>query len=307
MTPASAASGQSPLVTIITATYNSSYTLRCTLKSIQAQSFNNFEALVIGDHCTDDSASAVSELQDPRFRWINLPHRIGTQSGPNNEGLRQARGEYIAYLGHDDLWFPWHLASLVATLESTHADFVHAGIFYIYPKSRIELVGSSIAQRTYAQRLVPPSSWLHRRSIVERSGYWPLPEGQIDGVDFLFQQQAARAGVTFTGTGGFSVLKFPSISWSPYNRSEGLPEPQCLERMQKDAPRLHHDLLCDFASLAAAERDDMPLRTTLRHLSQSLFYWFKDTGARDHWLLKPLFILRMKRLRKAYARRRGLS
>ena len=93
-----------PLVTVIIATYNWSSVLPFAVGSALGQTFRNLEVLVVGDGCTDDSEAVVTAIDDPRLRWINLPENTGHQSGPNNEGLRQARGQLIAYLGHDDLW-----------------------------------------------------------------------------------------------------------------------------------------------------------------------------------------------------------
>lgn len=101
-------------VTVITAAFNCSRTLKCALASLRDQSFADFEALIVGDCCTDDSECIVRGFGDERFHWVNLPNHAGTQSAANNEGLRRARGEYIAYLGQDDLWLPWHLATLVS-------------------------------------------------------------------------------------------------------------------------------------------------------------------------------------------------
>ncbi len=101
-----------PLVTVIIATYNWSSVLRHAVRSVLWQTYENFELLVIGDGCTDDSEEVVASFGDPRVRWINLPENVGSQSGPNNRGLELARGEYIAYQGHDDVWHPKHLATL---------------------------------------------------------------------------------------------------------------------------------------------------------------------------------------------------
>jgi len=85
-----------PLLTIIIPTYNWSTVLPYSIGSALRQTFSNFEVLVVGDGCTDDSESVVRTHGDKRVRWINLPANTGHQSAPNNEGLRQALGEYIA-------------------------------------------------------------------------------------------------------------------------------------------------------------------------------------------------------------------
>src|SRR5580698_4528947 len=107
-----------PRVTVIIPTYNYAEVLPYSIGSVLRQTFTDFELLVIGDHCTDASESVVSAVADERVRWINLKSNVGHQSGPNNEGLNQARGELIAYLGHDDLWLPHHLELLLKTIDS---------------------------------------------------------------------------------------------------------------------------------------------------------------------------------------------
>ena len=73
---------------------------------------------MVGDACTDDSEEVVRSFADPRVRWENLEENSGSQSGPNNRGLALARGELIAYQGHDDVWHPYHLATLVHAMAT---------------------------------------------------------------------------------------------------------------------------------------------------------------------------------------------
>lgn len=94
--PLPAASSGTPRVTVIIPTYNWSSALPYSIGSVLRQGFGDFELLVIGDGCTDDSAAVVGGIGDPRVRWINLPVNAGHQSAPNNEGIRQARGDVIA-------------------------------------------------------------------------------------------------------------------------------------------------------------------------------------------------------------------
>src|SRR4029077_9032935 len=146
-----------PRVSIIVPTYNSSRTLRLALRSIINQTFADFEVQVVGDGCTDDSERVVKSLADPRLQWTNLERNYGSQCWPNNEGLRRAAGEYVAYLGHDDLWFPWHLASVVEVAESTKAHFVYATVVQILRNGGCLLRG--VIANGYGSDFCPPSGW----------------------------------------------------------------------------------------------------------------------------------------------------
>ena len=85
-----------PRVTVITATYNWATVLPYSIASVLDQTFTDFELLVVGDGCTDESAQVVSAIADPRVHWCNLPGNVGHQYAPNNEGIRRANGEVIA-------------------------------------------------------------------------------------------------------------------------------------------------------------------------------------------------------------------
>ena len=89
-----------PKVSIVIATYNMSSVLPYSVGSALGQSFADFELIVVGDGCTDDSAEVVRAIGDERLRWINLPANSGHQSTPNNKGIEAARGELIAYDEH---------------------------------------------------------------------------------------------------------------------------------------------------------------------------------------------------------------
>src|SRR6476620_11776699 len=113
--------GSSPEVSVVIAAYNRSDTLRLTIESVLAQTFADFDVWVIGDACTDDSGQVVQSFGDQRLHWENLEKNTGTQSGPNNRGIQRSSGRWIAYLGHDDLWFPWHLETLLGTAARDNA------------------------------------------------------------------------------------------------------------------------------------------------------------------------------------------
>jgi hypothetical protein len=67
----------------------------------------------------DDSAQVIKQKFGRSVRWIGLPEHSASQSAPNNAGIEAARGNHIAYLGHDDIWSPHHLAMLTAVFENS--------------------------------------------------------------------------------------------------------------------------------------------------------------------------------------------
>jgi len=195
-------------VTVLLPTYNWSSVLRYAIASVLRQTFTDFELLVIGDGCTDDSEAVTAEAGDPRVRWINLPANSGHQSGPNNEGLRHARGEFIAYHGHDDLWLPHHLGVMVSALQTTGADLAHSLCLMVPAEG--ENGWLLIPQRelgTYA----PPLCVVHRRSLTERIGGWrPYRELGTIPPDVELWRRAAASGAKLTFVPRLKGIKFPA-------------------------------------------------------------------------------------------------
>lgn len=110
-----------PLVSIVIPTYNRSKILvERTLPSVFSQTYQNFEIIIVGDRCTDDTEERLTRLNDSRIRFYNLPQRGPYPEGrrdlwfvagvpPANRGMEEARGEWIAHLDDDDVWKPYHL------------------------------------------------------------------------------------------------------------------------------------------------------------------------------------------------------
>ena len=161
-----------PLVSIVTATYNRSNILGFTIESVRRGSFQDWELLVVGDACTDDTARVVEGLGDRRIRFMNLSRNCGDQSGPNNAGARHARGRYVAFLNHDDLWTPDHLETALAEIRRTGADMVFTQVLAIQPDGTPALLGVMPDGRYTPVDFVPASSWFFRRDLVDRIGPW---------------------------------------------------------------------------------------------------------------------------------------
>ena len=109
-------------VSVVVPLFNKERWVRRALDSIAAQTFGDFEVIVVDDGSTDKSAAVVAEYADPRFRLIRQ-----TNAGPGaarNRGLREAVAEYVAFLDADDEWLPDYLAFAVQHLETNEVDAV---------------------------------------------------------------------------------------------------------------------------------------------------------------------------------------
>lgn len=155
---------------VLCPTYNRSVHILPTLRSVLAQTVDDWELLVLSDGSNDDTVAVASALAktEPRIQVYPL-NRCGHPSGPRNEGLRRARGDYIAYLDHDDIWRPDHLAWR-RTLFAAGADLAAMGY---------EAVD-------------------HSGTVTRRSGWWDLcwhPELQT--LDPLFEPSRVAHRVAY--------------------------------------------------------------------------------------------------------------
>lgn len=165
---------QLPEISIIMATFNRSNIVGYSIGTVLSQTFQNWELLVIGDCCTDETEKVVSQFKDERIRFINLPTNFGEQSGPNNEGLKMARGKYLAFLNQDDLWFDNHLQTSLECLKNLNADLVFAGGIVDHGEERFDVIGLFPAKTGYHPdySFVPASNWLFKRELLDEIGYW---------------------------------------------------------------------------------------------------------------------------------------
>lgn len=202
------ANAEAPRVTVIIPTYNWSSVLPYSIGSVLRQSFTDFEVLVVGDGCTDDSEQVVSSIADSRVRWINRAVNSGHQSAANNEGLRQARGSIIAYLGHDDLWLPHHLEVMVGAIDAG-TDVAHSIVHMIDAEGNILRPARGLL-RFEPGRSLPPSGVVHRRIATERVGGWRDYRGLAVDPETDLWERMHLAGFAFQCVPRLTAVKFPA-------------------------------------------------------------------------------------------------
>ena len=105
------------LVSIITPSYNTADYISDTIKSVQAQTYTNWEMIIVDDCSTDNTDEVVKPfLTDRRIKYLKNKENSGAAVS-RNWALREAKGKWIAFLDSDDLWLPDKLQKQVAFME----------------------------------------------------------------------------------------------------------------------------------------------------------------------------------------------
>lgn len=111
-----------PLVSVVMPAYNAAATITESIRSLQAQTLQDWVLFVVDDGSTDSTCQIVTELasNDPRIHLLVQPQNAGPAAA-RNRGIHSAKGKYVAFLDSDDLWRPEKLAVQVKAMQSSDA------------------------------------------------------------------------------------------------------------------------------------------------------------------------------------------
>ncbi|MGD2174661.1 MAG: glycosyltransferase [Candidatus Brocadiaceae bacterium] len=169
-----------PKVTVLTATYNRPRYLPAAIRSVVAQDMPDWEMLVINDGGVD-VAGVVEEFGDERIRYFDRPENRG-KAACLNFGLERARGEYVAYLDDDDLWYPYHLHALAEVLDRepdtgvAYSDLYKVVVLVTADRRRVPLEKRVDVCRDYNRMFMfhfnhtLHVSLMHRKELLTRAG-----------------------------------------------------------------------------------------------------------------------------------------
>ncbi|SFV54977.1 Putative N-acetylgalactosaminyl-diphosphoundecaprenol glucuronosyltransferase [hydrothermal vent metagenome] len=113
---------QDRLVSIITPSYRSQKFIAQTIESVLAQSYQEWEMIIVDDCSPDNANEIISSYiqQDPRIKLIKLEKNSGAAAA-RNEAIKEAKGRYIAFLDADDLWMEDKLKKQIAFMQKKGA------------------------------------------------------------------------------------------------------------------------------------------------------------------------------------------
>lgn len=190
----------SPRVSVIIAAYNAGPYIGEALASTLAQTFADFEIILVDDGSTDDTLARAGGFDDPRLRVHRNPANLGI-AGASNTALALAGGEYVAIMDADDVMMPERLARQVAFLDANPGIAVCG--------SELEMFGGEVGRTNppagdsdikanfvdAAGNIANPSAMFRRDFVMTHGLRWNTT--YATAADFAFWIDCMRAGAVF--------------------------------------------------------------------------------------------------------------
>lgn len=189
------------MVSVIIPSYNASLFIRQTIESVLAQSMPDIEIVIVDDGSIDDTIKIIQGLaaKDSRIRYIIQEH--GGVSNARNKGIMESRGEYIAFLDHDDLWLPQKLEKQLALFaRDSQLGLVFSKEAIIDQNGAIKgfTGGTGRPQRGYVFKdlfrgyFIPISTVLMKRGVFDQLDEWFLESMEMAEEVDLFLRVAYK-------------------------------------------------------------------------------------------------------------------
>jgi len=180
----------SPAVSIVMPTWNRGWLIGAAIRSVRAQTFSDWELIVVDDGSSDDTAGIVAAFDDARIRYVTQTH--AGQCRARNHGLSLARGPLIAYLDSDNIWYPgWLAAAVVAFAAKPKVDCLYGAMvtdahfggehILFRPFDRERLLGGNYIGMT---------TFMHRRELIDRYGAFDEELGSLEDWDLILRYTA---------------------------------------------------------------------------------------------------------------------
>lgn len=179
------------LVSIIIPAYDVEKFIRECLQSVQRQTYGNWQAIVVDDGSTDNTAEVIQSIvqQDQRFQFIRQSN--GGVSQARNTGLRAASGAYVAFLDGDDMWEPDFLSELITACQSNEVDMAYCGYTHLYTGGLRRKFSYPYANGQILLDVIQGKTQIHigallvKKNIISQFGLW-FTEGCRVGQDQEF-------------------------------------------------------------------------------------------------------------------------
>jgi teichuronic acid biosynthesis glycosyltransferase TuaG len=192
-----------PAVTVIIPAYNAEAFLARAIRSVEAQSFQDYEIVVVDDGSTDGTAEVARSFSS--VRYVRGSHQ--GEAGARNLGLEEATGELVAFVDADDEWLPEKLARQVAFMQVQKSSFSYTDCYIVRNGNRVRY--STLARPRHGEILAPliedwldqafiiPTEVMASRALLQSAGGFEMGLTTAGHVDYALWLKLALLGTRF--------------------------------------------------------------------------------------------------------------
>lgn len=216
------------VISVIMLTYNREQFVSRAIESILAQTYKDFEFIIIDNGSTDRSGQIADEYaaKDPRIRVIH--RQRGNIGSGRNTGMDAARGEYIAFIDDDDWAEPDFLEFLLRLIQESQADVAICGAAdKVFDEKKVMTAEEALIELMWRKKynMAFPTK-LFRRELVE---YLRFPEeGAYDDIALMYRLLAEAKTVAYHGRPKYTFYRHPGNN-SAWTTDHKLLAPETLD------------------------------------------------------------------------------
>lgn len=185
-----------PTISVIIPAYNASKTILETIQSIQAQTFEDFELIVINDGSTDGTLDLLTKIDEPRLRICSYDN--GGLPVARNRGIVQSSGQFISFIDADDLWKPDKLKLQLEALQKhpeagvaySWTAFIDEKSEFLYAWEPLLFEGNVYPQLLVRNFISSGSNILVRREFIESAGEFDPSLKSVEDWDYYLRLAA---------------------------------------------------------------------------------------------------------------------
>lgn len=223
------------LVSVIMPCYNSAEYIGDSIDSVIAQTYENWELIIIDDCSTDNSLEIIEKYKDTRIRILRNSENSGAAVSRNN-GIDTAQGRYIAFLDSDDLWLPEKLSHQLEYMQARGCRFSFS--HYFFDKGEEGISEFSPKRDEYGYKDILKHCYIACPTVIydaERLGKVYMPTDAVKREDFGCWLSILKRGVKafclheslvtvkiHVGSVSYNKTKMIKHQWNVYRRVEKL-------------------------------------------------------------------------------------
>jgi len=207
-------------ISVVIPTYNRASSLASAIESVLTQTEPCFEIIIVDDGSTDGTDELMQALSNPRIRYVKRTDNKGAAFS-RNEGIRLAKGDWIAFLDSDDSWFPEKLAQQLAFAKANPDKRVVCTGYELYSVPKQATTAVTLEDHQYPNAalllgcdLSPGTTMMVHREVFQQIGFFDETLGRLEDWDWLLR---------YTDQGEVAILPqlLARVNHIPLSRGEG--------------------------------------------------------------------------------------